>query len=107
MATNHPAKASYEMKFDIGTIKHLGLQMYSTLPPVVGELVANGWDAKATRVEITIPDASLDSADSEIVIQDNGIGMTDRDYGTSTWSPAATAVNRRTWTERLPLSPAP
>ena len=25
----------YEMKFDIGTIKHLGLQMYSTLPPVI------------------------------------------------------------------------
>ena len=46
---------SYEMKFDVGTIKHLGLQMYSTLPPVIGELVANGWDANATKVEITIP----------------------------------------------------
>ena len=37
------------MKFDIGTIKHLGLQMYSTLPPVIGELVTNAWDANATR----------------------------------------------------------
>ena len=38
----------FEMDFDIATIKHLGLQMYSTLPPVIGELVANAWDANAS-----------------------------------------------------------
>ena len=38
----------YEMDFDIATIEHLGLQMYSTLPPVIGELVANAWDANAS-----------------------------------------------------------
>ena len=79
METNYSVKDTYEMKFDIGTIKHLGLQMYSTLPPVIGELVANGWDANATRVEITIPDSPLNSEGSEIVIKDNGIGMSDRD----------------------------
>ena len=31
----------YRIDFDISTIKHLGLQMYATLPPVIGELVAN------------------------------------------------------------------
>ena len=70
---------SYEMKFDIGTIKHLGLQMYSTLPPVIGELVANAWDANATRVDITIPVDPIDQKRSEIIIKDNGIGMSDKD----------------------------
>ena len=70
---------SYEMKFDIGTIKHLGLQMYSTLPPVIGELVANAWDANATRVDITIPVDPIDQKRSEIIIEDNGIGMSDED----------------------------
>lgn len=73
--TNQP----YEMKFDIGTIKHLGLQMYSTLPPVIAELVANGWDANASMVEIAIPDAPLHGDTSEIVISDNGVGMSDQD----------------------------
>ena len=69
----------YEMKFDIGTIKHLGLQMYSTLPPVIGELVANAWDANATRVEITIPEGQINEQTSEIIISDDGIGMSDED----------------------------
>ena len=69
----------YRMEFDIGTIKHLGLQMYSTLPPVIGELVANGWDANATRVNIHIPEEPIAPDDSEIVIEDNGIGMSDED----------------------------
>ena len=75
ISTDNP----YQMKFDIGTIKHLGLQMYSTLPPVIGELVANAWDANATRVEITIPDTPIDQECSEIVIKDDGIGMSDTD----------------------------
>jgi hypothetical protein len=67
---------SYEMLFDIGTIKHLGLQMYSTLPPVIGELVSNAWDADAKRVDITIPTSQI-SESSEIVVQDTGLGMTE------------------------------
>ena len=72
-----PSNKPYEMKFDVGTIKHLGLQMYSTLPPVIGELVANGWDANATKVEITIPETPIDEQKSEIVISDDGAGMSD------------------------------
>ena len=68
----------YQIDFDIATIKHLGLQMYATLPPVIGELVANAWDANATEVGITIPKTAMDDR-SEIVIKDNGIGMTDDD----------------------------
>jgi hypothetical protein len=64
------------MEFDPGTIKHLGLQMYSTLPPVIGELVSNAWDADATKVEITIPTGLL-TDDSEIIVTDDGVGMSD------------------------------
>ena len=67
------------MEFDVCTIKHLGLQMYSTLPPVIGELVANSWDANATKVEITIPETPIAGPTSEIIICDDGIGMSDAD----------------------------
>jgi hypothetical protein len=67
----------YVMQFDIATIKHLGLQMYSTLPPVIAELVSNAWDADAKRVEIDIPTEAI-TAKSQIVVTDNGCGMSDR-----------------------------
>ena len=79
MATSQVSKPPYLLWFDVGTIKHLGLQMYSTLPPVIGELVANGWDANATRVDIVIPDTPLNVDESEVIISDNGIGMSDQD----------------------------
>ena len=74
-----PSTKWYRMEFDVGTIKHLGLQMYSTLPPVIGELVANSWDANASRVEITIPETPIDEQTSEIIISDDGIGMSDEE----------------------------
>ncbi len=82
MAITHSTKNPYVMRFDVGTIKHLGLQMYSTLPPVIGELVANAWDANATRVQIVIPDSPLDPHRSEAIISDNGAGMSDADIRT-------------------------
>lgn len=82
MVTNEANKAPYLMRFDVGTIKHLGLQMYSTLPPVIAELVANGWDANATCVAIAIPDSPLGLGKSAITISDNGIGMSDDDIRT-------------------------
>jgi hypothetical protein len=72
-------KQPYKMEFDIGTIKHLGLQMYSTLPPVIGELVSNAWDANARKVKITIPETSLNYDTSEIIVDDDGLGMSDDD----------------------------
>lgn len=73
------SKKPFEMEFDISTIKHLGLQMYSTLPPVIGELIANAWDANAKRVEITIPETAIGDDDTEIVLSDDGLGMSDSD----------------------------
>jgi hypothetical protein len=65
---------SFSMRFDGSTIKHLGLQMYSSLPPVVGELVSNAWDAGANNVWIEIPVDQINSQ-SEIKIMDDGLGM--------------------------------
>ena len=66
----------FEMSFEFSTIKHLGLQMYSTLPPVIGELVSNAWDANAKVVSVSIPTGLVTDA-SEIVVTDDGDGMTE------------------------------
>lgn len=80
MKKNQPSDRNpFHMEFDVSTIKHLGVQMYSTLPPVIGEFVANAWDANATRVEITIPEGKIADEESEIIISDDGIGMSDMD----------------------------
>lgn len=49
-------------------VAHLGRNLYSTTPPALAELVANSYDAYATRVDIKIEN-------SYIVIADNGKGM--------------------------------
>jgi hypothetical protein len=68
----------FKMQFDIGTIKHLGVQMYSTLPPVIAELVSNAWDAESSRVEIVVPIEAVTDA-TELTVTDYGIGMGDAD----------------------------
>lgn len=60
-----------EMKFDPNTIQHLGVQMYYTLPPVIAEVIANSYDADAENVTVYLND----KADKEIMIEDNGNGM--------------------------------
>jgi len=60
-----------QMKFAPNTIEHLGVKMYSTLPPVVSELIANSYDADAKEVKILLSD----SGDKEIVVSDDGHGM--------------------------------
>lgn len=64
-------KKELVMKFDINTIKHLGVNLYSTLPPILAELIANAWDADATEVKIFLNDKDK----KNIIIEDNGNGM--------------------------------
>lgn len=66
------------MVFDPTTIEHLGIQMYSTLPPVISELVSNSYDADASKVQIFLSDIG----DKKIIIRDNGHGMTFIDINT-------------------------
>lgn len=65
------------MVFKPTTIQHLGLSLYVSLPPVLGELVSNSWDADAELVEITLPSGQITSK-SEVVVRDYGLGMDDR-----------------------------
>lgn len=57
------------------TLEHLGTQMYKHRDAALAELIANCWDAGATRVELEIPlDAPL-SEESVIRLSDDGGGM--------------------------------
>lgn len=61
-------------------IDHLGIQMYQSPTAALAEMVSNAWDADAEKVEITLP-AAISTA-AEIVVHDNGRGMTFADCQT-------------------------
>lgn len=60
----------YTMGIELGVLDHLGLNLYSNIPAVLAEAVANAWDADATEVVIAI-----DRDEQTITILDNGHGM--------------------------------
>jgi len=59
------------MTFEAHTIQHLGVKMYSTVPPALAELIANSYDACATEVRIKL----YNGEDKKVIVEDNGIGM--------------------------------
>lgn len=61
----------YSMQLSLNVLNHLGINLYSNVPSVLSEAVANAYDADATVVNII-----TDQAKDEIIIEDNGIGMT-------------------------------
>lgn len=61
-----------KMTFDPNTIQHLGIKMYAYLPDAIAELVANAYDACATKVEIKLYD---DGSNKKIIVNDDGDGM--------------------------------
>lgn len=52
----------------------LGIQMYQSPTAAIAELIANAWDADCEKVSVYLP-ANLTTG-AEIVISDNGAGMT-------------------------------
>lgn len=60
----------YKMIISLNALNHLGINLYSNIPAVLSEIVANAWDADATRVDI-----NYDTQNDWIEIKDNGIGM--------------------------------
>lgn len=60
------------MTFEANTIKHLGVKMYSNMPPALAELIANSYDACATEVHVRLYDAD----EKKVIVEDNGVGMT-------------------------------
>lgn len=58
----------FTMRVDLNVLNHLGIKLYSSIPAVISEAVANAWDADAELVQIKIHPQS-------ITIQDDGHGM--------------------------------
>ena len=58
------------MTISLNALEHLGINLYSNVPAVLSEIVANAWDADAHRVTITV-----DKETETITIEDDGIGM--------------------------------
>jgi len=65
--------APFKMTFDPRTIEHLGVKMYSTLPPALAELISNSYDADASKVTLRFHE--MNSVPESIQIIDNGDGM--------------------------------
>jgi hypothetical protein len=68
----------YTIKFDPQTIEHLGVKMYSTLPPVLAELISNAYDADAEKINI-----EFQNDPKSIVITDDGNGMSHKELNKS------------------------
>ena len=66
----------YTLDIDLNVLNHLGLNLYSNVPAVLAELIANAWDADASWVDVSVK--GLDEG-KKIIIQDNGCGMNDVD----------------------------
>jgi len=69
----HTGKQLY-LTFHGRILEHLGIQAYQSPVSALAELVANGWDADAEIVRITLPDAL--GPDATITVADDGAGMT-------------------------------
>lgn len=67
MTDGHP----YAITLNLNVLNHLGLNLYSNVPAVLSEVVANSWDAEAKKVDIKI-----DKQRGVVEISDDGLGMT-------------------------------
>ena len=63
-------KHTYKMTMSLNVLKHLGVGLYSNIPAVLSEAVANAWDADANNVTVNV-----DSDKNVITIEDDGHGM--------------------------------
>lgn len=75
----------YTMRISRLTVDKLGIQMYDRVSAVLAELIANSYDADAESVKIRLPfgqylarktQGQIIDQGYEIVIEDNGYGMT-------------------------------
>ena len=62
------APKKYQMNISNTVLYHLGINLYSNIPAVLSEVVANSWDADATNVYVEIER-------DRITIADDGHGM--------------------------------
>lgn len=73
--------SKYTMRISRLTIDKLGIKLYDRVSAVLAELIANAYDADADEVTVTLPwgtflaGTSTAAPDSEIIVRDNGHGM--------------------------------
>lgn len=60
----------YEMGIGLSVVPYIGPDLYSNVPAVISELIANSWDSSSTEVKI-----DFDLKNDTITIEDNGNGM--------------------------------
>ena len=81
-------RTKYTMKISRLTIDKLGIHMYDRVSAVLAELIANSYDADATKVTVTLPFGKYLAKKKagktidlgfEISIEDDGIGMLSHD----------------------------
>lgn len=63
--------SKFALTISLNVLEHLGINLYSNVPSVLSEIVANAWDADAAEVTV-----DWDRSNGRIVIFDDGIGMT-------------------------------
>jgi hypothetical protein len=56
---------SFQLTISLNVLEHLGINLYSNVPSVLSEIVANAWDADASEVRV-----QWDRANGKIVITD-------------------------------------
>jgi hypothetical protein len=64
----------YKLTIDLATLNHLGIGLYSNIPAVLSEVVANAYDAGAKLVDIRI-----DTGGTTVSVTDDGWGMTEQE----------------------------
>ena len=65
----------FTFEISLSVLNHLGRNLYRSFATVLGEAISNAWDADAVNVKIYI-----DSISNDLVIKDDGIGMTADDF---------------------------
>lgn len=65
------AEGTLTMKFEPSTIEHLGVKMYSHIPPALSELIANSYDACSKNVYVKL----FNGDGKKIIVEDDGSGV--------------------------------
>ena len=64
-----------KLRFLGSLVEQLGAQMYPSATATIAELISNAWDADARNVWVDIPLGERWTAEKQIVVIDDGIGM--------------------------------
>lgn len=90
-------------KFDVSTFRLLGRELITDRITALFELVKNCYDANADNVTITFENVNPLSANSRIIIEDDGLGMTRNDIRNK-WMVIGTSSKRRGKTSPAPYN---